>query len=375
MLKKLTCLCLLGLAVLSAQPAATQATAAGQESAKLVPWLEIRVTDFGRILVELFPDVAPLNVRNVETLAAQGFYDGLTFHRIVPGFVIQGGDPAGNGTGGPDYTVPAEIKLNHVRGGFAMARTDNPAKASSSCQFYINLNDLPMLDGNYTVIGQVRDGMAVVDSIARVKCDPVDMPLEPVRIGKVTVQRRPASAATAPLGQTEVVVAKETPKEIKKVTKHEMTIEIKDLGKIAIELFPRDAPRNVANVESLAQKGFYDGLTFHRVIPGFVIQGGDPKGDGSGGPDYTVPAELKRKHVRGAVAMARLGDQANPTKASSSCQFYICLKDLDFLDKAGYTVIGQVKHGMDVVDKIAATPTGPNDKPISPVIMNRVTVE
>jgi peptidyl-prolyl cis-trans isomerase B (cyclophilin B) len=154
-----------------------------------------------------------------------------------------------------------------------------------------------------------------------------------------------------------------------------MNIDFKDLGKVQIELFALDAPKNVANVEGLVRKSFYDGLTIHRIIPGFVIQGGDPKGNGTGGLNYTVPAEIKRKHTRGAVAMARTGDSANPKKESSSCQFYICLTDLPNLDAAGYTVIGQVTEGLDVVDKVARTPTNAQDKPLKPVVMTKVTLE
>ncbi|MEO0108201.1 MAG: peptidylprolyl isomerase [candidate division WOR-3 bacterium] len=155
----------------------------------------------------------------------------------------------------------------------------------------------------------------------------------------------------------------------------EMTISVKDYGVIKIRLFPNAAPQNVSNVYQLAKAGFYDGLTFHRIVPGFVIQGGDPTGTGAGGPPYTVPAEIKEKHTRGAVAMARTGDQVNPTKASSSCQFYIALTDLPQLDAGGYTVIGKVTEGMDVVDKIAAVPRDARDKPLTPVVMERVTVE
>ena len=154
-----------------------------------------------------------------------------------------------------------------------------------------------------------------------------------------------------------------------------MNIDFADLGKVRIELFAADAPKNVANVEDLVRKGFYDGLTIHRVVPGFVIQGGDPKGNGTGGPDYTVPAEIKRKHARGAVAMARTGDSMNPKKESSGCQFYICLKDLPNLDAAGYTVIGQVTEGMSVVDRIAQIPTNAQDRPLRPVVMIGVTLD
>jgi|GEM_PF-766290 cyclophilin family peptidyl-prolyl cis-trans isomerase len=122
-------------------------------------------------------------------------------------------------------------------------------------------------------------------------------------------------------------------------------------GNIVVEMYPKDAPLTVNNFVLLAREGFYDGLTFHRVEPNFVIQGGDPKGDGTGGPGYTIPAEIKIKHTKGAIAMARLGDQQNPRRESSGSQFYITLEATPFLDGA-YTAFGQVTQGMDVVAKI-----------------------
>src|SRR5271170_1899337 len=126
-----------------------------------------------------------------------------------------------------------------------------------------------------------------------------------------------------------------------------------DRGEIVIELYPNVAPKTVANFEELSRKGFYDNLTFHRIEPGFVVQGGDPQGNGMGGPGYEVPAEISptEKHLRGTVAMARKGDQVNPDRKSSGSQFYICLEPAPFLD-GQYTVYGGVVEGMDVVDKI-----------------------
>ncbi len=126
-------------------------------------------TDKGDIVVSLNPQAAPQTVNNFVFLAEQGFYNGLTFHRVEEGFVIQGGDPLGNGTGGPGYTIPAEIGLTHIEGAIAMARRGddvNPERASSGSQFYITLAPTPQLDGAYTVFGQVVKGMDVVKSIA-----------------------------------------------------------------------------------------------------------------------------------------------------------------------------------------------------------------
>jgi len=126
-------------------------------------------TEKGDIVVELDAGAAPQTVNNFVFLARQGFYDGLTFHRVEPGFVIQGGDPMGTGTGGPGYKVPAEIGLDHVKGAIAMARQSdqvNPERASSGSQFYITLAATPHLDGAYTVFGEVVEGMDAVESVA-----------------------------------------------------------------------------------------------------------------------------------------------------------------------------------------------------------------
>jgi peptidyl-prolyl cis-trans isomerase B (cyclophilin B) len=117
-----------------------------------------------KIRIELFPTDAPKTVENFVTLAKKGFYDGLTFHRVVPDFVVQGGCPKGNGTGGPGYQIKAEFNSQkHVRGTVAMARSQHPDSAGS--QFYITYGPTPHLDGNYTVFGKVVEGMEHVDRI------------------------------------------------------------------------------------------------------------------------------------------------------------------------------------------------------------------
>ena len=120
----------------------------------------------GEIRIEFFPEDAPKTVENFVTLAKKGFYDNLVFHRVVPGFVVQGGDPKGNGTGGPGYTIKAEFNKNkHVRGSVAMARSAHPDSAGS--QFYITYGAQPHLDGSYTVFGKVTSGMELVDQITQ----------------------------------------------------------------------------------------------------------------------------------------------------------------------------------------------------------------
>lgn len=135
-----------------------------------------------------------------------------------------------------------------------------------------------------------------------------------------------------------------------------------DKGDIICELYAKEAPLSVTNFKYLADNDFYKGLTFHRVVPDFVVQGGDPTGTGSGGPGYTIPAEIGKKHKTGALAWARTGDEVNPERRSSGSQFYITYKDTPFLDGA-YTVFGEVTDGMDVVNKI-----GQGDKIVDIVV-------
>ena len=150
-------------------------------------------TNFGNIVIQLFPDVAPGHVENFVKLAQDGFYDGTTFHRVIPDFMIQGGDPnskdedrSNDGQGGPGYTINAEFSdAPHKRGILSMARAQDPNSAGS--QFFIVVKDSNFLDGQYTVFGEVIEGMDVADKIVNVKRDGNDNPLEKVTM-KVTIR-------------------------------------------------------------------------------------------------------------------------------------------------------------------------------------------
>lgn len=142
-------------------------------------------------------------------------------------------------------------------------------------------------------------------------------------------------------------------------------------GRMVIRFFPQDAPRHVENFKKLAREGFFNDTTFHRVIPGFMIQGGDPNSkdddksnDGMGGPGYTVPAEFNsRSHKRGILSMARAAD---PNSAGS--QFFIVVKDSTFLDKQ-YTVFGEVVEGIEIADTVVSQPRDSNDNPLEKISM------
>src|SRR5258708_485281 len=149
------------------------------------------------------------------------------------------------------------------------------------------------------------------------------------------------------------------------------------MGTFEVTLNGKAAPKTVANFIKLVNNKFYENLTFHRIVKqtGFhLIQGGDPKGDGTGGPGYNVPAEIGLKHTKGAIATARTGDDVNPTKASSGSQFYIVEEDIPFLD-GNYTVFGYVTKGMDVVEKIGKVETSAGDRPVTPVIIKKITIK
>lgn len=153
-------------------------------------------------------------------------------------------------------------------------------------------------------------------------------------------------------------------------------IEMDNGGIIELELYPEKAPETVANFEKLVTEGFYDGLTFHRIIKGFMIQGGDPTGTGMGGSDKTIPGEFEAngftkndlEHKRGIISMAR---SMNPNSASS--QFFIMHKDAPHLD-GSYAAFGKVVSGIDVVDEIACVPTTYGDRPIEPVVIKKAEI-
>jgi peptidyl-prolyl cis-trans isomerase B (cyclophilin B) len=157
------------------------------------PIVTIQMKDGGVMKAELYPEIAPITVQNFIDLASKGFYNGLIFHRVIPGFMIQGGDPNGVGTGGPGYCIKGEFSANgfrndlkHTRGVLSMARAMDPDSAGS--QFFIMHEDYPSLDGQYAAFGKLIEGIEVVDKIASVRTDYLDKPLEPQQIEFMTVQ-------------------------------------------------------------------------------------------------------------------------------------------------------------------------------------------
>lgn len=159
------------------------------------PVVTMTMEDGGEIVMELYPEVAPNTVHNFISLVENQFYDGLIFHRVIPGFMIQGGDPNGNGTGGPGYAIEGEFTANgfensleHVRGVVSMARSAHPDSAGS--QFFIMTDKATHLDGEYAAFGKVIEGMDVVDQIVQAERDEMDKPVKDQKIKTATVDKK-----------------------------------------------------------------------------------------------------------------------------------------------------------------------------------------
>ena len=160
----------------------------------------------------------------------------------------------------------------------------------------------------------------------------------------------------------------------------EIKFEDGTIRQVAIEFYEKDAPGTVANFKKLAEKGFFKGCAFHRAIPTAIVQTGDPlskKKDrsavGTGGPGYTLPPEIRRRHTKGAVAAARLGDKVNPQRRSNGSQFYACISPQPQLD-GKYTVFGNVIRGLDVLESISNRSADTNDYPIERIVLKKVSI-
>ena len=263
----------------------------------------IRVKGYGDIVIKLFPETAPQTVANFKKLVSEKFYDGIIFHRVIENFMIQGGDPDGDGSGGSPDNIYGEFYANgfandllHNRGVVSMARLGNDNNSASS-QFFIMHVDYPYLDGSYASFGYVIHGMNVVDAIARSRTDSNDRPMAEIKMEFVRFVNVEEGTYTVPEDIFDTSASDSTHvaptmdqldfSEISDVSKVSVSdsasdhviIDVRDMGKIVVRLFPEVAPETVANFKKLVSENFYDGIIFHRVIENFMIQGGDPDGD------------------------------------------------------------------------------------------------
>jgi cyclophilin family peptidyl-prolyl cis-trans isomerase len=341
------------------------------------------VTSKGNIVAELYPDT-PLSVNNFVTLSQDGFYDGLTFHRVEAGFVIQGGDPKGDGSGGPGYTIPAEIKHNHPRGALAWARTGdevNPERRSSGSQFYITLGDASFLNGAYTSFGYVIQGMDVADKIA------VGDVIQRIDISKATASQLPTPTTTptpaAPVpadGRPLATVALDKRGAIYNMPP-KITIDPKKTyqatinstkGDIVIDLDATKAITAVNNFVVLANLGFYDAMPVAHVQPsqaasqgqaavaGYIVMG-SPASAPSSDIGYSLPVEpgaSSTQVITGSVAYYPSPQQ----NLASGSQFFITFGQMPQASTP-LAVFGIVTSGMDVANKFQ-----PGD------VINKITI-
>ena len=324
-------------------------------------------TDRGPIVIAFFPGEAPQHVAHFVQSARKALYDGTTFHRVTKDVLIQGGDPLSRnaktprerlGSGGLDVLKPEFNERVFFRGTVgAVLRPGQPQSGGS--QFFICVTDQMQLTGKYTAFGRVVRGIDIVEAISAAPADTGGLTKERVVMKSVTI--RPASPAT-----------------VEEFKQHRVVIET-DRGPITIEFLPEAAPKHVAHFLNLAGGGFYDGTVFHLVMPGYLLQGGDPMtrgadrqywGRGWSG-DWLAPESSEILFERGTVGMMLMRPDSDPKSASS--QFFICLTRARAFD-GKYTAFGRVSAGMEVLEQISQLQTDDKKRPLEPVVLRRFKV-
>jgi peptidyl-prolyl cis-trans isomerase B (cyclophilin B) len=300
-------------------------------------------TDLGSFRFEFAPDKAPKHVEQFIKLARSGFYDGTAFHWMKAGAAIQGGDPLLKdpstpkslwGTGGMDLVETEISDMKHKRGvisGYRLLTKPN----SDSSQFFVCVSPQPGLDGKYSAFGRVTQGLDTVERISRNAANAGGFADKPVRITSITIEKRkPEPYSNTPVIELHRTVTMKT-----------------TLGTIRIKMEPDWAPNHVRNFLGLTELGWYNGTAFHRIVKGFVVQGGIGE-TRAGDPDHPADRYVHKlkaefsgiRHVRGTVSMARAGD---PNSASTS--FFLVLGPASYLD-GQYSAFGRVVEGFDVLN-------------------------
>jgi peptidyl-prolyl cis-trans isomerase B (cyclophilin B) len=326
-------------------------------------------TSEGVIVFDLLADAAPNHVAHFITRAREGAYNGTIFHRVIAMGIIQGGDPlskdpaqsAKYGSSGLNRLRFEANAERHTRGAVSAVLVPGNRDSGGS-QFFIAVTDQPALDGQYTVFARVAEGINVAQKISTAAAK-ATVPDARIEIRTVTIRDKPAP--TPEPFSTETV---------EQLASRRAVIET-SLGNITLEFFPDRAPGHVRQFLRLASSGVYDGTSFHRIVKGFVVQGGhmptrrDPLDEKQQAFVRNLQPEFNpTPHDRGIVSMARLGDDT----ASASSSFFIVLAPAPSLD-GKYTVFGRVVSGMDVIEKIEAVPLNGED-PVTRIEVSRVTV-
>ncbi|MGE0816026.1 MAG: peptidylprolyl isomerase [Vicinamibacterales bacterium] len=329
----------------------------------------VLTTTLGEIVIDLLPEHAPNHVGLFIKTAREGGFDGTTFHRVVRQGIVQGGDPLTKdpatrdkaGTGGLNLVAREGLTEKHTRG--AVSAVIVPGRPDSGgTQFFICIVDQPSLDGQHTVFGRVDEGLRVAQRISEGAADDKGVPLEPVTVTSVVIREKPVEGP--PPFSTETIDALAQVKAVLETS----------AGDITIGFTPDKAPEHVRNFLRLASLGAYDGTTFHRVVKGFVIQGGmmntrkTPLTDRQERQIHQLKAEFNdQPHDLGVVSMAR---QAEPDSASTS--FFVVTARAESLD-GKYTVFGKVLDGIDVVKAIEGVAVN-GEAPVEEVLLTRVRV-
>ncbi len=325
-------------------------------------------TTYGTVVLDLLADAAPNHVAHFITRAREGAYDGTTFHRVIAMGIIQGGDPISKdpalkekyGTGGLGVLRFEPNAEKHTRGAVSAVLVPG-RRDSAGTQFFIVVTDQPALDSQYTVFARVVEGITVAQKISTVPAD-MTIPNERVEIEKVTIRERPAPEPEPFVSET-----------AEELGRHRAVIET-SLGTMTVELFADRAPNHVRNFLRLAAGGVYDGSAFHRVVRGFVIQGGYL-------PSRREPLDIRQEqyvrplapefsptpHDKGVLSMARGDDPA-----SAQTSFFICLGNAASLDNK-YTVFGRVVDGMPLIEGLARVPLK-GEEPVTRVEITRVRI-
>ena len=324
-----------------AQPAQPEVTV--QEAAQLEA---VITTDLGVIRFEFAPGKAIKHTQQFIRLARAGFYDGSAFHRVIPRGIIQGGDPLLKdpqtprerwGTGALNQIADEFSDLKYLRGTVSTVRIPGQAN-SGGAQFFICASPQPQLDGQFSAFGQVTEGIDVVDRISLAPTDSNGLTVKTVRIVSIKIERKklePFKDATVDQMRKDVLLRT-------------------SMGDITLEMNPELAPEHVRNFLKLVESGWYDHTAFHRIIPGFVIQGGlgSTRADNKPHPADKWVHKLKGEfshtelHIRGVLSMARASD---PDSADTS--FFIVLGPAPHLD-GKYTIFGKVVDGFDTIELI-----------------------
>ena len=311
----------------------------------LAPWVfgqspdqleAVVTTGMGVFRFEFAPDKAPKHVALFIERGRKGYYDGSAFFRVISNGIIQGGDPLLKnpgtpkklwGTGGLSLEPSEFSDMKHERG--VVSTVSVPGKADSDgAQFFICVTPQPSLDGKYSAFGRVTEGMDVVEKISHIPAGPGGIADQPVRIQSIVIEpKRKEPFSDAPVDELRRTVTLKT-----------------TLGTLRIQMQPDWAPENVRNFLGLVATGYYNGSPFHRLVKGFVVQGGG--GDPAGRWVHPVKGEFRTdvQQVRGIVSMAH-GD--DPDSATTS--FFIVLGPAPSLD-GKYSAFGRVVDGMDVLD-------------------------